>query len=91
MNLIPLMQVLLSIYLSIYYNFTKDLWIKVFAQNNLAIDRFYFYGTFGWRFKPPFGAVYLIYTRDEMTIPEEEGYQKGNILYLKLTYPIVVW
>jgi len=76
---------------SVYYNFTKDLWIKVFAQNNLAIDRIYFYGTFGWRFKPPFGAVYLIYTRDEMTIPEEFGYQKGNILYLKLTYPIVIW
>ncbi len=77
--------------LSVYYNFTKDLWIKAFAQNNLAINRIYFYGMFGWRFKPPFGAVYLIYTRDEMTILTEEGYQKGNILYLKFTYPIVVF
>ncbi len=76
--------------LSVYYNFTKDLWVKVFAQNNSAYDHIYVYGLFGWRFRPPFGAVYLIYTRDELsTFPENEFYQ-GDIFYLKFTYPIVI-
>jgi len=76
--------------LSVYYNFTKDLWIKVFAQNNSTIDRIYVYGLFGWRFKPPFGAVYLIYTRDELNvIPDNYGAQE-DVFYLKLTYPIVI-
>jgi len=76
---------------SAYYNFTKDLWVKVFAQNNSAIDRIYLYGLFGWRFKPPFGAVYLIYTRDElsMTVPETMMGQE-DVFYIKFTYPIVI-
>jgi len=74
--------------LSMQYNITKDLWFKVFAQNNTSIERFYFYGLFGWRFKPPFGAVYLIYTRDEfLDYPDDIEY-KGHVVYLKVTYPI---
>ena len=74
--------------LSLQYNITNDLWFKVFAQNNSSIDRFYFYGLFGWRFKPPFGAVYLIYTRDEfLEYPQDIGYE-GQVVYLKFTYPV---
>lgn len=75
--------------LSASYNFTKDLWIQVFAQNNTAYSRIYLYGKFGWRFKPPFGAVYLIYTRDEMLLPTDINKKQEDILYLKVTYPIV--
>jgi hypothetical protein len=74
--------------LTVNYNFTKDLWIKMFAQNSTAVDLFYFYGMFGWRFKPPFGALYLIYSHDETR-------QTGNCnltdsFFLKLTYPISI-
>ncbi|MCD4731479.1 MAG: carbohydrate binding family 9 domain-containing protein [Bacteroidales bacterium] len=77
--------------LSVYYNFTKDLWVKVFAQNNSAYDHIYVYGLFGWRFKPPFGAVYLIYTRDELKVMPDFYQEQEDIFYIKLTYPIVVW
>jgi len=75
--------------LSASYNFTRDLWIQIFAQNNSAIERFYFYGKFGWRFKPPFGAVYLVYTHDEILLPSDTDRNQEDILYLKVTYPIV--
>jgi hypothetical protein len=76
---------------SIQYNLTPDLWIKVFAQNNTSTERWYVYGLFGWRFKPPFGAIYLIYTRDEYLIPAEPERYTGNIAFIKLTYPITVF
>ena len=70
------------------YNFTKDLWLKVFAQNSSANENIYFYGLFGWRFKPPFGAFYLIYSHDEFR--DEFGFPKSNNVFLKITYPISV-
>jgi hypothetical protein len=74
--------------LSVSYNFSKDLWLKVFAQNSTASDKFYFYGMFGWRFKPPFGAFYLIYSHDQFNgTMKNEKY--GN-LFLKLTYPVSI-
>ncbi|MEN8224439.1 MAG: DUF5916 domain-containing protein [Bacteroidota bacterium] len=73
--------------LSAQYYFTKDLWVKVFAQNSTSHEKFYVYGLFGWRFKPPFGAVYLIYTRDQEILPEHPQ-QQADIFFLKLTYPI---
>ena len=76
--------------ISAQYYFTKDLWVKVFAQNSTNIERIYVYGLFGWRFKPPFGAIYLIYTRDQEQIPSENK-QQADILFLKLTYPIRIW
>lgn len=77
--------------ISLQYNITPDLWVKVFAQNNTSIERWYVYGLFGWRFKPPFGALYLIFTRDEfIRFPEEDRYA-GNIAFVKLTYPITVF
>lgn len=76
---------------SVQYNITPDLWMKVFAQNNTAMDRWYVYGLFGWRFKPPFGAIYVIYTRDEyIRFPAEEKYA-GNIAFVKITFPLTVF
>jgi hypothetical protein len=75
--------------LSINYNFTKDLWIKVFAQNSTSTSKFYFYGLAGWRFKPPFGALYLIYSHDQAA--ELMGdLMYADALFLKFTLPIAV-
>jgi hypothetical protein len=70
------------------YNFTKDLWLKVFAQNSTKNENIYFYGLMGWRFKPPFGALYLIYSHDQYA--DEIGLPKTNNFFLKLTYPISI-
>jgi len=70
------------------YNFTKDLWLKVFAQNSTKNDNIYFYGLMGWRFKPPFGALYLIYSHDQYA--DEIGLPKTDNFFLKLTYPISI-
>jgi len=77
--------------ISAQYYFTKDLWVKVFAQNSTNIERIYVYGLFGWRFKPPFGAVYLIYTRDQMQSLLNNGTDQADIFFVKLTYPIKIW
>ena len=68
------------------YNFTRDLWIRLLAQNNTREERFYYYGLFGWRFKPPFGALYLIYTSDQFMLPVTLKEQQSEILYIKLSY-----
>jgi len=74
--------------LSINYNFTPDLWIKLFTQNNTAVNRLYFYGLIGWRFQPPFSAIYLIYTFDEFKEFEITRKLNSRILFLKLSYQI---
>jgi hypothetical protein len=79
--------------ISATYYFTSDLWVRMFAQNNTSIDRIYFYGLFGWRFKPPFGALYLIYTTDEWTpvLPGPDNNKLNTrIFFVKLTYPILL-
>jgi len=74
--------------LSLNYYFTRNTWIRIFAQNNTGDDHVYVYGFMAWRFKPPFGAVYLIYSMDDMLyIPGEKNYLE-QILFLKLTYPL---
>jgi hypothetical protein len=70
------------------YNFTKDLWLKLFAQNSTKDESIYFYGLVGWRFKPPFGALYLIYSRDQFG--EETGNPNADNFFVKLTYPISI-
>jgi hypothetical protein len=70
------------------YNFTNDLWLRVFAQNNTKDEQTYFYGLLGWRFKPPFGAFYLIYSHDRFG--EETGMPDSNNFFIKLTYPIAL-
>ncbi len=70
------------------YNFTNDLWIKLFAQNSTQNERIYIYGLFGWRFKPPFGALYLIYSHDNYKLNENPV--RFNSFFLKLTLPIAI-
>jgi hypothetical protein len=75
--------------LSLNYNFTKDLWVKLFAQNSTASSKVYFYGLAAWRFRPPFGAIYLIYSHDQEA--ELMGVlQRTDALFLKFTLPIYV-
>ena len=74
------------------YFFNKDLWIRIFTQNNSHINKYYFYGLFGWRFKPPFGALYLIFSSDRFDIFEPElTNMQSKILFLKATYPIQIF
>ncbi len=70
------------------YNFTNDLWIKLFAQNSTFNKRIYIYGLFGWRFKPPFGALYFIYSHDNYILTDNPV--QLNSFFLKLTLPIAV-
>ena len=70
------------------YNFTNDLWIKLFAQSSSNNERIYVYGLFGWRFKPPFGALYLIYSHDSYELAE--GPVQLDSFFLKLTLPIAL-
>jgi hypothetical protein len=73
--------------LSFNYNFTRDLWVRVFAQNSTRNGKIYFYGMAGWRFRPPFGAIYLIYSHDRET--ELMGdLARADALFLKITLPI---
>lgn len=75
--------------LSVNYNFTNDLWIKLFAQNSTSDSKIYFYGLAGWRFKPPFGAVYLIYSHDQEA--ELMGdLARADAVFLKFTLPISI-
>jgi hypothetical protein len=73
---------------TVNYNFTKDIWIKVFAQNSTATNKVYVYGLFGWRFKPPFGALYFIYSHDQYDLSPVK-YSSDNF-FLKLTLPISI-
>ncbi len=73
---------------SIDYNFTNDLWIRVFAQNNTSNDMIYFYGMFGWRFQPPFGALYLIYNSDNFDDPVLGTRSNNDVIFLKASYRI---
>jgi hypothetical protein len=70
------------------YNFTRNLWIRVLAQNNSEEDKVYIYGLFGWRFQPPFGALYLIYTADRKDIPHPLDIERNQLFFLKFSYQI---
>lgn len=76
--------------LGLDYYFTNNIWIRVFAQNNSSLDKYYFYGLFGWRFKPPFGALYLIVNTDNYFDFDSNSRYYSEIVFLKLTYPISV-
>jgi len=70
------------------YNFTRDLWIRLFAQNNVRNDRIYIYGLFGWRFQPPFGAIYLIYTSDKYSLVDPPVIQENQFAFFKISYQL---
>jgi len=75
--------------LSVTYNFTNDLWAKLICQINTAIGKLYIYGLFGWRFKPPFGNLYIILNHIE-TFEYPGEFQNKYIGFFKLTYPISI-
>jgi hypothetical protein len=71
------------------YNFTPDLFLRLFTQYNRANNRFYLYGLFGWRFISPFGALYVGYTADQFDFvdaPFERDNQRT--FFIKLRVPI---
>jgi hypothetical protein len=67
------------------YQFTPDLFVRLFTQHRTENNRIYIYGLFGWRFKLPNSAIYFVYTRDDFDLP---GLMRvGNeIFFLKLSY-----
>ncbi len=78
--------------LSSEYNFTNDIYLRLFAQHNSRNDRVYLYGLFGWRFKPPFGALYIAYTADRYDTADDsilplERKEEGTF-FVKLTIPL---
>jgi hypothetical protein len=75
--------------LSVAYNFTNDLWVKLICQNNTSNDKLYIYGLFGWRFKPPFGNIYFIANHIEY-LDSEGVFRNKYIGFIKLTYPITI-
>ncbi len=82
--------------LSADYNFTPDLWLRLTSQYNSNNDRLYFYGLFGWRFSPPFGALYVAYTADRFEMLGSElnrvtGRRRDRALFVKLTVPLSIY
>ncbi|MFC1627956.1 DUF5916 domain-containing protein [Gemmatimonadota bacterium] len=75
--------------LRLEYAFTPDLYWRVFGQYNGSTHRFYLYTVFGWRYDPPFSAVYITYSRDEfphVMIPGERDTRP--LLFLKVSHQI---
>jgi hypothetical protein len=75
------------------YQFTPDLYLRLFAQYRSATERIYVYGLFGWRFKVPNSAFYLVYTRDDSNDGEIDALKhisvlrvRNEILFLKFAY-----
>jgi len=77
--------------LGLDYFFNKNLWIRIFSQNNSLSNKLYFYGMLGWRFNPPFGAIYLIVNADKYD--DDSGLNQLNKqnAFLKLTLPLSVF
>ncbi len=81
-------------FLTTDYNFTPDLWLRLITQYSSRNDRFYLYGLFGWRFAPPFGALYVAYTADRFDryddllnpLPREDQ----RAFFVKLTVPLLL-
>jgi hypothetical protein len=66
------------------YNFTPDLFLKMFFQSNSAIDRKDVQAVFVWRYRPPFGTVQVAYERGTAAFGERS--EQGNTLFLKFSY-----
>jgi hypothetical protein len=73
---------------NLHYNFSNNLWIELFGQTRSNTGKFYLYGKLGWRFKPPFGALYLIYTHDQDWVMNTR--MDADLFFIKLTLPISV-
>jgi hypothetical protein len=67
------------------YQFSPDLFVRLFTQHRTENNRIYVYGLFGWRFKLPNSAIYFVYTRDDF---DQSGlrWAHNEIFFLKLAY-----
>jgi len=75
--------------LRLEYAFTPDLYWRVFGQYNNRTHRFYLYSVFGWRYDPPFSAVYITYSRDEFSHEMIPGKRDARpLLFLKVSHQI---
>ena len=75
------------------YNFTRDLYLRIFTQFNTSNNRFYAYPLLGWRFIPPFGALYIAYTADQfdvmdVAVPAALSNTRNHTFFVKLRVPI---
>lgn len=66
------------------YNFTNDLFLKLYYQVNSAIDKVAIQALFVWRFQPPFGLIHFAYQRGS-TVFGVAG-ERVDTLFLKLAY-----
>ncbi len=66
------------------YYFTNDLFVKLFAQTNSAIDKENFQLLTVWRILPPFGSLQVAYHRGTSGLGEES--MQGNTLFVKLAW-----
>ena len=67
---------------------TPDLFLRVFTQYRSSTNRFYFYGKFGFRFRPPDSAIYLTTTYDieDPEMQEMIRTPKNRIVFLKVSH-----
>jgi hypothetical protein len=66
------------------YAFNPDLFVKLFAQTNSAIDKVNVQVVGVWRFKPPFGSLQLAYQRG--TSETGQISTQGDTVFTKLSW-----
>jgi len=81
-------------FLSTDYNFTPDIWVRVISQYSTQNDRFYAYCLFGWRFSPPFGALYFACTSDRFETVDDllsrSTHERQRTFFVKMTFPLEI-
>ncbi len=66
------------------YNFTKDLFLKLYYQVNSSIDKTSVQALFVYRFQPPFGLIQFAYQRGSMIFGVAG--KRTNTLFLKIAF-----
>ena len=66
------------------YNFTNDLFLKLYYQVNSSIDKIAVQALFVYRFQPPFGLIQLAYQRGSMVFGVAG--ERTDSLFLKLAF-----
>ena len=66
------------------YAFNPDLFVKLFAQTNSAIDKENVQLLTVWRIFPPFGSLQVAFQRGTSDLGEVSN--QGNTLFLKLAW-----
>jgi len=66
------------------YNFTNDLFLKLYYQVNSSIDKIAVQALFVYRFQPPFGLIQLAYQRGSMIFGVAG--ERTDTLFMKIAY-----